>query len=237
MDTLTVGALANASGVTVRTLHHYDNIGLLPASGRTNAGYRTYDESAVDRLRTILTYRELGLGLDEIAEVLADDGDGVAALRSARRRTKQRITRLRAIERALDAAITADERGTTMTPGEKLSVYGDFDPADHEDEAGEPPAIEIPNIESRMEDGVGYVRLLGFNTKSADDLAFGVQRNETSTFDGVPGGAAPEPSDLLASAVSSVETDPLLIGSVPQLFVGDEMTLRARAVPRRRFQV
>ena len=137
MDTLTVGALANASGVTVRTLHHYDDIGLLPASGRTNAGYRTYDESAVDRLRTILTYRELGLGLDEIAEVLAHDGDGVAALRSARRRTKQRITRLRAIERALDAAITADERGTTMTPGEKLSVFGDFDPADHEDEARE----------------------------------------------------------------------------------------------------
>ncbi len=137
MTTLTVGALASASGVTVRTLHHYDEIGLLPASGRTDAGYRTYSPADVDRLRAILTYRELGLGLDEIASLLAEEGRGPDALRSARRRTKRHIARLRAIERALEVAIEAETKGIIMTPEEKLSVFGDFDPAEHEAEARE----------------------------------------------------------------------------------------------------
>ena len=137
MTTMTVGALASASGVTVRTLHHYDDIGLLPASGRTPSGYRTYSDADIDRLRAILTYRELGLGLDEIATLLDADRAGNDTLRAARRRTKTHIARLRSIERALDAAIEAETKGMTMTPEEKLAVFGDFDPDEHEDEARE----------------------------------------------------------------------------------------------------
>jgi DNA-binding transcriptional MerR regulator len=59
-----VGELAALAGVTVRTLHHYDRIGLLPASERTPAGYRSYTEADLLRLQRILAYRELGFGLD-----------------------------------------------------------------------------------------------------------------------------------------------------------------------------
>ena len=62
---MTVGELAEVSGVTVRTLHHYDEIGLLVPSTRSEAGYRIYTDGEVDRLQAILTYRELGLGLDD----------------------------------------------------------------------------------------------------------------------------------------------------------------------------
>ena len=55
-----VGRVAEIAGVTVRTLHHYDDIGLLRPSGRTRGGYRRYDAADLDRLRLILVYRELG---------------------------------------------------------------------------------------------------------------------------------------------------------------------------------
>ena len=67
-----VGEVARLTGVTVRTLHHYDEIGLLSPSGRTAAGYRRYAESDLARLQQILTYRELGFPLEEIGEILAD---------------------------------------------------------------------------------------------------------------------------------------------------------------------
>jgi MerR family transcriptional regulator, thiopeptide resistance regulator len=137
MRTFTVGEMARLSGVTVRTLHHYDDIGLLPASGRTEAGYRTYGEGDVDRLRAILTYRELGLGLDEVAMAIDSDAGSLPALRSARVRVQERIGRLEAVKASLDAAIDAETRGDIMTPEEKLSVFGDFDPTEYEAEVEE----------------------------------------------------------------------------------------------------
>jgi DNA-binding transcriptional MerR regulator len=64
---LTVGDLSRASGVTVRTLHHYDEIGLCRPSHRTAAGYRLYEQADVLRRHQVLVLRELGLPLDEIA--------------------------------------------------------------------------------------------------------------------------------------------------------------------------
>ena len=72
MTTLTVGALASASGVTVRTLHHYDEIGLLSPSGRTPSGHRLYGAAEVRRLQQIASLRQVGLSLEEIAECLAN---------------------------------------------------------------------------------------------------------------------------------------------------------------------
>lgn len=69
--TLKVGALAKRTGITVRTLHHYDDIGLLSPSGRTPSGHRLYDENDVARLQQIASLRRLGLSLDEIAACLA----------------------------------------------------------------------------------------------------------------------------------------------------------------------
>ncbi|GAB2560205.1 MerR family transcriptional regulator [Nocardia heshunensis] len=66
-----VGELAAEAGLTVRTLHHYDRIGLVRPAGRTNTGHRLYTESDVQRLYQVLALRQLGLGLDQIANVLA----------------------------------------------------------------------------------------------------------------------------------------------------------------------
>ena len=62
-----VGQVSRFAGVTVRTLHHYDEIGLLRPSGRTESGYRQYDEGDLERLQEVLFFRELGFGLEEIA--------------------------------------------------------------------------------------------------------------------------------------------------------------------------
>ena len=66
----TVKEIARQSGVSVRTLHHYDAIGLLKPTRVTEAGYRLYDDAAVERLYLILLFREIGFPLKEIGELL-----------------------------------------------------------------------------------------------------------------------------------------------------------------------
>ncbi len=141
---LRVGDLARLAGVSVRTLHHYDDIGLLVPTDRTDSGYRTYDDTSVDRLRAILTYRELGLSLEEIAAAI--DEDPLESLVSARQRLRARLARLSAIADALDTAITNEQGGTPMTPEEKLAIFGEFDPDEYAEEVdqrwGETEAFE-----------------------------------------------------------------------------------------------
>ena len=77
----TVIAVSRLTGVSVRTLHHYDAIGLLKPAKVTDAGYRLYDDAALARLQTILLFRELEFPLKEIKEMLdAADFDPIAAL-------------------------------------------------------------------------------------------------------------------------------------------------------------
>jgi DNA-binding transcriptional MerR regulator len=71
MQTWKVGELARQTGLTVRTLHHYDEIGLLSPSQRTGAGHRLYDADDLARLLQVLSLRQLGFSLDEIRECLA----------------------------------------------------------------------------------------------------------------------------------------------------------------------
>jgi DNA-binding transcriptional MerR regulator len=77
-----IGELARASGVTVRALHHYDDIGLVRASERTGAGHRRYTEADVRRLYRVRALRTLGMSLDRIRDVLADPPDEPTALRA-----------------------------------------------------------------------------------------------------------------------------------------------------------
>ena len=77
----TVNQIATQTGVSVRTLHHYDAIGLLKPTEITAAGYRLYDEDALMRLHLIIVYRELGFSLKQISEILdAPDFDQNRAL-------------------------------------------------------------------------------------------------------------------------------------------------------------
>ncbi|WP_067179515.1 MerR family transcriptional regulator [Microtetraspora niveoalba] len=77
-----IGELAEASGVTVRTLRHYDEIGLLRAGERTASGHRRYTERDLRRLYRVRALRALGLSLDEVAGVLDDSGDEPEAMRA-----------------------------------------------------------------------------------------------------------------------------------------------------------
>lgn len=71
---LKVGELARSTGLTVRTLHHYDEIGLLKPSGRSESGYRLYSQSDVQRLHGIQALRHMGLSLADIAAVFEGRG-------------------------------------------------------------------------------------------------------------------------------------------------------------------
>lgn len=67
---MTVHEVSKISGVSIRALHHYDHIGLLPATEVTEAGYRLYDETAMERLQRILLFKELEFSLKDIKEIL-----------------------------------------------------------------------------------------------------------------------------------------------------------------------
>ena len=131
-----VGRVAEIAGVTVRTLHHYDDIGLLRPSGRTSGGYRRYDERDLERLRLILVYRELGFTLEEIRTIL-DNPSPEAHLRRQHGLLLDRIERLREMVTAIEYLMEAKNMGINLTPEEKFEVFGDFDPAEHEEEVRE----------------------------------------------------------------------------------------------------
>jgi DNA-binding transcriptional MerR regulator len=137
METTKIGDVARFAGITVRTLHHYDGIGLLTPTERRENGYRGYTDADISRLQQILAYRELDLGLGEIKELLDEPSDAVVALEQARRRVADQLGRLQRIAESLDAAIEAEAKGTNMTPEEKLKAFGDFDPEEYAEEAAE----------------------------------------------------------------------------------------------------
>ncbi len=122
----------------MRTLHHYDQIGLLHPSTRSNGGYRLYEVGDLERLQQILFYRELGFPLEEIRRIVLDPGfDRGAALRAQRRLLAEKASRARALLEAMDATIEALEKGTEMDKEEMFEVFGDFDPGQYEEEAKE----------------------------------------------------------------------------------------------------
>ena len=131
-----VGQLAALAGVTIRTLHHYDEVGLLSPSGRSAAGYRIYEESDLERLQQILFYRELGFTLKEIATIVDDPRtDAVGHLRRQRKLLTGRIKRLSAMVDAIDYEMEARTMDIPLTPEERLEVFGEFRPEDYAEEA------------------------------------------------------------------------------------------------------
>ncbi|KAB1155112.1 MerR family transcriptional regulator [Micromonospora sp. DT46] len=131
----TVGQVAKAAGVTVRTLHHYDGIGLLSPSDRSSTGYRRYDDADLDRLQHIRYYRELGFPLEEIAAILDDPAsDRAAHLRRQHELLSVRIRKLQEMVAAIEFAMEASKLNIPLTPQERFEVFGDFDPDAHTEE-------------------------------------------------------------------------------------------------------
>lgn len=131
----TVGAVARITRLSVRALHHYDEIGLVRPSRRTRAGYRLYTDSDLDRLQQVLLLRALGLRLDDIAETLnRPDFDRRAALVSQRASLMERLDRTRAMLDLVDRSIRAMDGEVTMNSEEKFEAFGGHDPEEHESE-------------------------------------------------------------------------------------------------------
>lgn len=130
-----VGEVAQLAGVTVRTLHHYGEIGLLAPSVRTAAGYRQYTSGDLDRLARILYYRDLGFSLDAIATLLDESTDLSEHLRRQHQLLTERLRRVQEMVLAIEKEMDAEMSGTELTAEEKLEIFGEsYDPG-YEDEA------------------------------------------------------------------------------------------------------
>ena len=112
----TVKQLSKLAGVTPRTLHHYDEIGLLKPSRVGDNGYRYYGEESVLRLQQILFYRELGIPLEEIKKIMGRrDFDVLGALRSHKEALQNQVTRLNRLIQTVDNTIHHLKGNTTMS--------------------------------------------------------------------------------------------------------------------------
>lgn len=130
---MTVGDVAKLTGVSVRTLHHYDQIGLLRPSSRSPSGYRLYTTADLERLQEILFFRELGFDLDGIGRILAaPDHSRADALARQRDLLVERIARLNHVLQLVDRSIDAIQRGNAMTTEQ---LFSDYDAAALETEA------------------------------------------------------------------------------------------------------
>lgn len=124
-DGYPVGEVARLAHVSIRTLHHYESVGLLRPSGRTPAGHRRYSSDDLARLREILFYRELDFGLDEIAAMLADPAAGTDdRLRAQHRLLRQRKARHEHLLAALEKEMEARTMGISLTPEEQFEIFG-----------------------------------------------------------------------------------------------------------------
>jgi DNA-binding transcriptional MerR regulator len=123
--------------VTVRALHHYDEIGLVKPSQRSPAGYRLYGDHDVLRLQQVLVFRELGVPLDEIAAALDRATDRAALLRKHRQGLVDKRVRIDAMLAAVDTALEALEKGQIMQPVDVKKMFDGFKQEDYADEARE----------------------------------------------------------------------------------------------------
>ncbi len=122
----------------MRTLHHYDEIGLVEPAGRTDSGYRTYGAKELERLQEVLFFRELGFSLETIRDIIGRPSySRAAALEQQRELLVMHADRLLTMVDAIDRAVLAETTGVKMSSEEMLEVFGDFDPAQYEEEAKE----------------------------------------------------------------------------------------------------
>lgn len=132
-QTWTVGEVAALTRVSVRTLHHYDALGLLRPHARTESSYRLYTSADLTRLGRILAWRELGLGLGEIAALLEAGPDAERAALHAHAGALS--LRLRRTQAQLDAVLNLLEGESRMKTEDMKTLFDGFEPAQYEEEA------------------------------------------------------------------------------------------------------
>jgi DNA-binding transcriptional MerR regulator len=148
----TVQEMARLAGVTVRTLHYYDQIGLLEPAARNEAGYRLYSREELLRLQQILFFREMDVPLADIKTILTDpEFDGLDTLRRHRQVLRTRAGRLSRLIQTAERTIAEMEGGSHMVADKEL--YDGFTPEEAElyrDEARQRWPSEFAGVEGRL---------------------------------------------------------------------------------------
>ena len=138
----TVKQLSDLAGVTPRTLHHYDAIGLLKPSRVGENGYRYYGEESILHLQQILFYRELGLPLEAIKKIMGRrDFDVLSALESHKKEIGKRIVRLERLVATVDNTISHLKGQKEMS---KKQIFAGFTPEEEEQYAREAEQLYDP---------------------------------------------------------------------------------------------
>ncbi|MCM3693887.1 MerR family transcriptional regulator [Neobacillus niacini] len=120
----TIQKLASLAGVSTRTLRYYDEIGILKPARINSSGYRIYGQAEVNRLQQILFYRELGVGLDSIKDIVtAPTFDGAKALREHREKLLEKKEQLDLLIANVDKTIALTEGRITMSNKEKFEGF------------------------------------------------------------------------------------------------------------------
>ncbi|WP_391205063.1 MerR family transcriptional regulator [Psychrobacillus sp. L4] len=134
----TIQKLGQLAGISTRTLRYYDEIGLLKPARINSSGYRIYSSAEVDRLQQILFYRELGVNLDSIKEIMTSEAfDKVTALKEHREKLLEKRAQLDLLIDNVDKSIQQTERGITMTDKEKFKGFKQKLVDDNEKKYGE----------------------------------------------------------------------------------------------------
>ncbi|MEU6413907.1 MerR family transcriptional regulator [Microbispora sp. NPDC046933] len=197
-----IGELARATGMTVRALYHYDEIGLLSASERTPAGHRRYTERDLRRLYRVRALRALGLSLEEVAGVLAGSADDPESLRdlltAQLRKLDEHAGRIEALRSQIGGLLgRLDESSVPdpdrfMTTLEMMSVFETYFTAEQRERLAERrDALGGEGIEAARREWAGLVeeglRLIEAGVPAEDERARGLVRR----WDALAGGFHP----------------------------------------------
>lgn len=128
-----VKEVADMVGISVRTLHHYDYIGLLKPASVNSAGYRLYSDDDLDRLQQVMFFKELGFSLKETREIMNSSGyDRNAALKTHRELLVKKRKRLDDIIQSLDQTLQSMGGGSTMDKRKMFTAFNMTDIEEHQ---------------------------------------------------------------------------------------------------------
>lgn len=163
----TVQQLSNIAGVSPRTLRYYDEIGILKPARISSSGYRIYGQKEVDRLQQILFYRELGVSLERIKEIVDDPSfDELAALKEHRRKLIEKKAQLELLISNVDKTIAMKEGRIKMTDKEKFEGFKEKIIGDNEKEYGE----EVRRKYGNEAVDKSYAKLKGMTREEYEEL-------------------------------------------------------------------
>lgn len=216
----TINQLAKLAGVSVRTLHHYDAIGLLQPSHRQTNGYRQYDQAELTRLQQVLFFRELDFPLADIQRMLASPYfDPVIALEDQKKLIQLKRARLNKLLRTITTTITHMNNNTTQDQSEMYDAFKDEAVQQYQDE-----------VKQRWGNTTAYAqsqaRVSKMTKQEMEQLKADGKKHTQALADAMPKGIAhPDVQDLIAKSHQGVnffyECDSEMFRNLGKMYVED----------------